>query len=86
MNKKGCWVGPKTSKPLQPHQIIDPRPPIYTKKGKELIFFMDDEEHIVSNNDCCSNFGKKCKCGGIMHFQPVYGGIFYRCDRCGKYL
>ena len=55
------------------------------KKGKELIFLMDDNEHIIGDNECCGIFGEKCKCGGIMHFQFVYDGIFYRCDRCGKY-
>lgn len=62
------------------------KPQSKINRDKELVFFMDGEEHIVGDNDCCLSFRKRCKCGGIMHFQPVYGGIFYRCDRCGKDL
>lgn len=42
-------------------------------------FLMDGTEHTTG---CCDAFGKPCKCGGWMHYQPVYGGYFYECERC----
>jgi len=29
------------------------------------------------------NLGAYDVCKGIMHYQPVYGGDYYQCDRCG---
>lgn len=52
-------------------------------KAKE-IFLMDGSEHTKGDRDCCGHFGKECKCGGILHYQPVYGGFFYKCDNCAR--
>ena len=24
------------------------------------------------------------RCEGILHYQPVYGGYYYKCDKCGR--
>ena len=24
------------------------------------------------------------RCDGILHYQPVYGGYYYECDKCGR--
>ncbi len=53
-------------------------------KNGELVLLMDGEEHLVEDPSCCDE--GKCKCGGLIHFQPVYGGQFRRCDKCGKYV
>ena len=50
-------------------------------------FEMDGMVHYVGNEgeDCCEGFGKICPapaCGGYMHYQPVWGGYFYECERC----
>ena len=29
------------------------------------------------------NIGAYDTCGGILHYQSVYGGYFYQCDKCG---
>ena len=54
-------------------------------------FMMDSCEHRRGDPDCCSNFAKVCikttndeVCNGIMHYQPVYGGYYYECDKCGR--
>lgn len=55
------------------------------KSGEEPLFEMDGSEHYLeSATGCCSNFGKQCSCGSFMHYQPVYGGYFYKCELCGK--
>jgi hypothetical protein len=49
------------------------------------VFFMDGSEHTKEDETgCCGSFGKKCECGGFMHYQPVYGGQYYKCEQCGK--
>jgi len=45
----------------------------------EVLFVMDGTEH--SKGDC-DQFGKRCKCGGWMHYQPIYGGYYYKCEEC----
>jgi len=56
---------------------------IKQKEGKEPIFCMDCNEHYLeAPSCCCGSFGKKCKCGGFMHYQPVYGGEYYKCEEC----
>ena len=57
-------------------------------------FDMDGCEHRRSDPDCCGSFGEIClwsddispptECGGIMHYQAVYGGYYYECDKCGR--
>jgi len=47
------------------------------------IFTMDGSEHTANDTTgCCDLFGRKCKCGGFMHHQPVYGGYYYECEKC----
>ncbi len=62
------------------------KPQYKTNCDDELVFLIDGEEHTVGDSSCCGSFGQECKCEGIIHFQPVYGGIVYRCDQCGKYV
>ena len=58
---------------------------------------MDGCEHRVGDPNCCGSHGEICteaalafqsnlatECGGILHYQPVYGGYYYECDRCGR--
>lgn len=47
-------------------------------------FTMDGSEHEDNaTTGCCDGFGKTCpKCGGFMHYQPVYGGYYYECEQC----
>ena len=46
---------------------------------------MDETEHTdYKTTGCCKQFGKKCVCGGWMHYQPIYGGYFYECEVCNK--
>lgn len=48
-----------------------------------VVFEMDGTEHF--NNEetgCCTNWGGRCECGGWLHWQPVYGGYYYKCDKC----
>ena len=48
-------------------------------------FEMDGIEHTVGDDSqCCSPFALKCDCGGILHYQPVWGGQYYECDLCHK--
>ena len=50
-------------------------------------FIMDGSEHTTNSiTGCCDSFGKQCVCGGFMHYQPVYGGYYYECERCHKKL
>lgn len=50
-------------------------------------FDMDGEEHTPhKETGCCSAFGKPCECGGWYHYQPVYGGYYYECEKCHKKL
>lgn len=47
---------------------------------------MDGTEHEIPGRDrCfCRTSGKDCPdCGSYMHYQPVHGGYFYRCEDCG---
>lgn len=46
------------------------------------MFLMDGMEHYPDPG-CCGAFGKECSCGGNLHYQPVYGGFYYKCDKCG---
>ena len=55
---------------------------IVIKKGKQ-VFYIDGSDHIIGDEDCCGSFAKDCeKCGGIKHYQPMYGGFIYKCDKC----
>lgn len=45
-------------------------------------FEMDGMEHIVGDKKCCGQWARKCDCGGIVHYQPVWGGYYYECDLC----
>lgn len=48
-----------------------------------FLFFMDGSAHHKEEiTDCCGSFGKTCSCGGFMHYQPVYGGYYYKCEKC----
>lgn len=54
-------------------------------KSEHHVFYMDGSEHeINSETGCCDRFGKTCECGGFMHYQPIYGGYYYKCEKCGK--
>jgi len=44
-------------------------------------FDIDGSEHIAGDPQCCDT--RRCVCGGIIHWQPVYGGIANVCDQCG---
>ncbi len=51
----------------------------------EKVFNLDGIWHIVGNEGCCWGACgglKTCKCGGLIHRQPVYGGIMDVCDIC----
>lgn len=48
-------------------------------------FEMDGSEHIfpAEISGCCQTYGKVCKeCGGWCHYQPVYGGYYFECEKC----
>ena len=54
-------------------------------------FMMNGCEHRRGDPDCCGSTSIICArttndviCNGIMHFQGVYDGSFYECDRCGR--
>jgi len=52
-------------------------------------FDMDSCEHRRGDPDCCShevcdNITDDVMCKGFMHYQPVYGGYYYECDKCGR--
>jgi len=48
-------------------------------------FDMDGSEHIIGDKDCCHRFGGVHKEDmGVIHFQAVYGGQYYECDKCHK--
>lgn len=44
------------------------------------VFELDGAWHEVGDEDCC--VGDTCRCGGVVHYQPTYGGYFEGCDRC----
>ncbi len=48
---------------------------------------MDGEWHDIGNKDCeyCSDheYPIECKCGGLIHEQPIYNGFEHKCDQCG---
>ncbi|HEC64060.1 MAG TPA: hypothetical protein ENI23_02060 [bacterium] len=56
------------------------------------IFMMDGCKHRRGDPDCCGRgeicneltYNSNITCSGIMHYQPVYGGFYYECDRCGR--
>lgn len=51
-------------------------------------FEMDGSTHEAPtrNTGCCDSVGKQCtKCGSWMHYQPVYGGYFYQCEKCDNH-
>jgi predicted nucleic acid-binding Zn ribbon protein len=53
------------------------------EREPDFIFHMDGSAHYKEEETrCCGSFGKKCKCGGFMHYQPVYGGYYYKCEVC----
>lgn len=46
-------------------------------------FFLDGEKHTdYKTTRCCEGWGKPCKCGGFMHYQPVMGSWYYECEMC----
>lgn len=52
-----------------------------------VVLIMDGEEHTANNEtECCTLMGRACiyGCGGWMHYQPVYGGQFYQCEKCKR--
>ena len=59
---------------------------------EKRILMMDGSEHTVpgrrtrDDEGCdCAVHGKNCpKCGGFMHFQPIYGGQYWECEDCGE--
>jgi len=57
-----------------------------TSWGSEMIedFKMDGCTHSDQElTNCCGNFVKICPyCNGWMHYQPVYGGFYYECEKC----
>ena len=52
-------------------------------KSDTSVILLDGEEHRVGDPGCCSE--EACPCGGLMHYQPTYGGYCYRCDLCGRW-
>lgn len=58
---------------------------VMQEQEENTLFTMDGTEHLrESETGCCGSFGKKCECGGFMHYQPVYGGYYYKCEACLK--
>lgn len=56
---------------------------IYESNKDQSLFMMDGSLHFEQEKtNCCGNFGKTCECGGYMHYQPVYGGFYYKCEKC----
>jgi len=48
-----------------------------------VVFYMDESEHYYHNKTgCCDDTGKRCHCGGWCHYQPIYGGYYYKCEIC----
>lgn len=49
-------------------------------------FDMDGTEHAApaATTGCCRQFGRACPCGGWQHYEAVYGGYYYQCERCGR--
>ena len=55
------------------------------KAGEPVVLDMDGTRHTDhETTGCCNASGKKCGCGGWMHFQGVYGGCFYQCEKCKR--
>jgi hypothetical protein len=51
----------------------------------EFVFEMDGSPHFLKESGCCcTTETKKCECGGSMHYQPVWGGYYRKCEVCGK--
>lgn len=49
---------------------------------KSKPFLMDGTKHYPGK-ECCGSFSQPCpRCGGIGHYQPVYGGVLYECEKC----
>jgi len=47
------------------------------------VFMMDGTEHNVGKDCWCDpDENRKCGCGGLRHYQAVYGGYYYQCDLC----
>ncbi|MHC4216129.1 MAG: hypothetical protein ACYSWP_22475, partial [Planctomycetota bacterium] len=40
------------------------------------------DEPIKSTSKTQMYCGAPCKCGGIIHWQPIYGGYYFQCDGC----
>ena len=56
-----------------------------SKKEEWIVFTMDGTKHAKhEETGCCEGFGKKCLCGGYMHYQPIYGGYYFKCELCLK--
>jgi hypothetical protein len=51
----------------------------------EETFNMDGTEHDIGP-DCWCSIGSEdkvhTKCGGYWHYQGVYAGYYYKCDKC----
>jgi hypothetical protein len=58
---------------------------IQRRNDPEYIFDMDGTPHLKGDvTGCCSGFEKQCpKCKGYSHYQPTYGGYYYKCENCG---
>jgi len=50
--------------------------------GADCEFSEDEATDEIETLSC----GSRCvSCGvGVVHWQPVYGGYFYKCDNCDK--
>jgi hypothetical protein len=47
-------------------------------------FDMDGSLHEAPNEKTgCCRIEAPCACGGALHYQPVYGGYYHQCERCG---
>ena len=65
-----------SSSPFVPQADPDPKPETFN---------MDETEHIVGKDcHCGPESYPKCSCGGLKHFQGVYGGFYYECEDCHK--
>ncbi len=53
------------------------------KQEPYYLFHMDGTPHYQeAATHCCGQFSKICICGGVCHYQPVYGGYYYKCESC----
>jgi hypothetical protein len=56
------------------------------KSKPHYLFHEDGTPHYrKAETGCCDGFGEVCEaCGGFCHYQPVYGGYYYKCEDCLK--